>query len=1191
MSTPCKNTRSSIRPGVSQSQRVLDAVLPGFVSVDEREYPDLVLFASRYAAFLNYYNRNNTVEGDWKPFMLMDVSVTLATLTRLDIQEYLTYAKDIYDRIEASPVTGEADLKKYFKTIFDLCFSITVLLDRYYRALPEDFEFKEVLGSAVRSHLPEYLDRLEKYYEEALNQGLVDPSGTFLFDDRPPELIFSQDFRAGDLSGDIWENTDPVPFSPSFHGATVVAKIKNTASHNLFTAITEQYLKILTRVVEAAPGYLDRTLSGFPTHSPHYALFLTFIKLFRVSQDSLNGFTKRHLDFYYREVLRLTKKVPEPDTVHLLFELSKTAGTGILLERGTVFKAGKDRDGQELFYGLKEQTLLGKGKVAALKNIFGYDLDAAAAGPAGGGILASPAFSGVPLRRISAGTVANSGDGAGAPLLYPDKSWNAFGEAGRAAGRSGFGIASDYLFLAGGTRNITFTFQLHEGSLTLSPVALEKIFTIDLSAEKGWYRVPAEAQAVAVAADRTSFSLSIRLEGGDPSVVPCSPEVHGYQFERALPTALFTLADGTAPEELWNLQISAVTLDVSVDGFKSLFIENDDGNLNPAKPFDIFGALPHKGSAFILGCKELFMKTRRPLGGKLSAELLLTWDDHQALKTTLEANPQLTVHYLKDARWEADMLSPPQTLFDVSGGDPAAATLLKFYLPRQDIETDFTPGGHYATDSKWGFLKLVLGGDFGHDDYARRLAESIRVTSIEDKEAGTTTTSIDVGEVPEPCTPRVKEITLKYRAGTELDLSDPAEGNFIHLSPFGYTGIPGGAFPGKLLPQFQDEGELLIGLEELQTGQTLSLLFQVAEGTADPLAKKQEINWHYLKAGNQWEGFRKEEIADATGGLLTSGIIKFSIPSDAARGGTLMGDELHWLKASIAGNSRAVPRLITVTAQAAAAQFLDYKRTGNYFKEALPAGAISKLLTGNPAIKTIRQPYASFGGRTLEDDVSWYRWISERLRHKQRAVTPWDYERLVLEAFPAVYKVKCISHSRARTNNELSPGCVTVVPVPDLHGRNAFDPLRPRASLGLLEDIRKFLSGIVSSHLELEVCNPLFEEIQLEFNVRYHNDDVDFFTRQLRAELEQFLAPWAFDAGSDIEFGSRVSKSTLINFIEERPYVDSLSGVKMYRIGQDGRRSNDLEEAVATSSRSVLVSVKAEDPVYAHLINEKVCTC
>src|SRR5690606_1728497 len=95
------------------------------------------------------------------------------------------------------------------------------------------------------------------YYTKAVSEGLVDPAGRFLFDDRPRELIFSQDFRDTDLS-DIWTAPapGPPPFTATFNGATPALKIKNTATHNLFTGITDQYLKTLSRVAEAAPAWL-----------------------------------------------------------------------------------------------------------------------------------------------------------------------------------------------------------------------------------------------------------------------------------------------------------------------------------------------------------------------------------------------------------------------------------------------------------------------------------------------------------------------------------------------------------------------------------------------------------------------------------------------------------------------------------------------------------------------------------------------------------------------------------------------------------------------------------------------------------------------------------------------------------------------------------------------------------------------
>ena len=54
-------------------------------------------------------------------------------------------------------------------------------------------------------------------------------------------------------------------------------------------------------------------------------------------------------------------------------------------------------------------------------------------------------------------------------------------------------------------------------------------------------------------------------------------------------------------------------------------------------------------------------------------------------------------------------------------------------------------------------------------------------------------------------------------------------------------------------------------------------------------------------------------------------------------------------------------------------------------------------------------------GRPAEDRQSLLTRPSARLRHKQRAASPWDYERLVLEAFPHVFKVKCFPNMDTRS--------------------------------------------------------------------------------------------------------------------------------------------------------------------------------
>src|SRR5207244_8202393 len=91
-------------------------------------------------------------------------------------------------------------------------------------------------------------------------------------------------------------------------------------------------------------------------------------------------------------------------------------------------------------------------------------------------------------------------------------------------------------------------------------------------------------------------------------------------------------------------------------------------------------------------------------------------------------------------------------------------------------------------------------------------------------------------------------------------------------------------------------------------------------------------------------------------------------------------------------------------------------------------GTITRLVQRNANIQKVTQPNASFGGRGPEDTTGYFRRSSERLRHRNRAVTPWDLERLVLEAFPDVFKVKCLPHTNANGSFKAGEAALVIVP-------------------------------------------------------------------------------------------------------------------------------------------------------------------
>ena len=218
----------------------------------------------------------------------------------------------------------------------------------------------------------------------------------------------------------------------------------------------------------------------------------------------------------------------------------------------------------------------------------------------------------------------------------------------------------------------------------------------------------------------------------------------------------------------------------------------------------------------------------------------------------------------------------------------------------------------------------------------------------------------------------------------------------------------------------------------------------------------------------------------------------------------------------------------------------------------------------------------------------------------------WDYERLLLEAFPQIYKAKCLNHTQYEPNEsgtgvyrELAPGHVTIVTIPDQQFHNLRDPFRPYTSLGLLAQIGTFLGQRLSCFAQLHVKNPQFEEIKADFKVRlYPGFDESFYLARLNESVIRFLSPWAFPGGGTPSFGGKVYKSVLINFAEEQPYVDYVTDFKLFHTFQDlndVQQTEEGDEVQGSKAISILVSARnhviaALNPAEVQTVGEN-CPC
>lgn len=1209
------------RSGSSQQGRLLSALNPLSAPIVDKSSADWMVWAAQLARFIRYYNANNDVSGSMEPFFATDTAARLAHLSTHSPESLPGFFREqltiLYENDNAA---NEPLLKQTFARLFDLVFSYLFVIDAQLRHTTELPDFSYQLQNHARSVLRSVAKRGLGYYKaaKAANLLLNGPAPSLTIFNQATlttEQVLLQGLDSEKWAlGTTWKlwasdaNSTPDPVLFGTVAITEVEKIQHAARHNFFTGLLDEISASSAFVVQLARRSMQQVLTDWPTHQPHYALFLAHLQLLESTRTAMNGLTGRHLDFYYERVLQLGRQAAQADHAYLTLELTKPTPKWAL-KAGVSFVGGKDAAGNPILYESVRETVLNKATVKHLMAVYLADANDNFPGTVNEG-------------RLFAAPIVNSADGLGATLITALKEWHPFYNKTYRNGRLtslnmppatvGFAIASPYLRLKEGNRQITLRFNLNNDA-ALNGLA----FDVWLTTEKGWLPVtnPLTIQTGLLNSTATrAAEISFTIPGDQPAITRYNPKVHGQSLTTTEPVVKVVLRhtpNATFPyPALDNLTVSAVEIEVAVGrvngtyntgGLKSLELHNDMGQLNPAKPFQPWGAEPTIGNSLIVGSDEVFYKPGA------TVQLNLDWKDLPIKRAevdfdgyvgsldykttdTTAAFPSCQVALMEAGVWTEKNASTYLFVDNSSSVLPNATfTLLLPAGKAYFFKPDEAYTGYSPTSDK-GYLRFKLKNDFGHRSYRSAVTYHLIQTALK----------ITVPEPVPPYQPVLQSLYLSYSANCRSDLNNPASFaerplQFFHLAPFGEAEQHTALAPGslRLLPPLavtdatiKAQGEFYIGLDNLKAGESVALLVQLMEGSENPLQEKptSHVSWQYLKQ-NGWGDFRADQVGDNTNQLIQSGLIDFIIPTDATTDHTLMPTGCIWLKAKVMKAPDAAAKIIGIHPNAVEV----VRRPGAVAPTdtlVLPNGSISKLQTPDVAVKKVEQPYATFGGRPTEASGDFHRRVSERLRHKNRAITIWDYEHLVLQAFPEIYKVKCLNHTKIAGSltegnlvyNEVAPGYVTLITIPNLQQRNDIDPLKPYTKKSLLRRIETFLRARTSCHVQVSATQPQFEEVRMACTVVLADGYTDrlYYEQQLQTEVTAFLSPWAFGRATEIEFGGRIHESVLINFIEERPYVDYLTDFTLFHTPGEGAAEQQVpEEALASTARSVLVSAAA----------------
>ncbi len=1256
MANPCSIYKNPIRrDGTSQNQRLLATFDTNYALIDERNIFDILNYAYRYAQYIKYYNNNNeSNDWNWQPFFDNDFVKLSFLLGRNNINaEY----KKLKDQLTSS--SAVEDLRE----LVDFVLLLLNDFDKLQNNSVIGSEKNNAVKGTIKASLANLLKTLIAYEKGA----------EFVFNSSPNEyevnkqLYYTLSFDwITDSPAISWDDyIDNIAKDETiFSGSTI-----NKSTINALDALINGgfLLVILPFLQEIEEQFdIEASVKDKQNVEPYFALFLSFLQIFKHAQNHINTFTKKHLDFYYREVLQLEQKPANPDTAHILFELAKGINQH-LIEEGTLLNAGKDELGQDVLFKTDKEIVVNTTKVASLKTVT------------------------LNNNRIYRTEVANSSDGLGSDV---DASpWKLFGESGKNETEIGFAIASPQLLMREGTRTATISITCNQ---TIPSVSSDK-FSILLSGEENWIS-PASLPSITRSGNTITFEII--LDRDKPAVVPYNSEILGGNFTTKWPIVKILIKESsTIYNSFKTLKLNSFSINVDVKEVTNLIVQNDEGQLDPSKPFFPFTNNPKKNSAFYIGSAEIFRKKLTSL------DVNIVWQGAPTERTSTEDNFRLHYkeykrgsaqivsgnHYftaraslLDDYKWidlsttvpinynanilSAEAVSVSQGVSGVSNvillliglflmfidqfriidGLALAATYAFFYgravnkkLPlfvhnkTNDSSIILTPEGNiegqtfgdatvprkilvknaaaddltfskvtgynrditstelspYSASTKRGFIKFELDNDFLHNLYPNLLTNTVILK-------GQSNDPDSITLPKQPYTPIIKALSLDYTSSHTVEFASQTFGDRVeqvfHIGPFGETEIfhensnnkinePNVLNTPFIFPQFDELGSLYIGLSGLNAPQNLSLLFQFAEGTENPDARAPRVIWSYL-SNNQWKQFENAAIDDATQGLLTKGIVTLSIPKDITPNNTYLPNELYWIKASALRESQmhsinAFSDVLTVKSQAITASFSDNENDSNRLLDPLPSETISKLQERRSSVKTVTQPYPSFNGKISETGISFYRRVSERLRHKHRALTIHDIEHLILERYPDIFKVKCINHFKDIDNTkhaELAPGNLCVALIPNVKQyTNAQNPFELKLSPAKRQEIKTYLESIATPLANIEVRNPDYDAIEVTAKVTFRKGfDETFYSKQLSQDIKRFIAPWSFGEIEKIAFGGKLDSSVLVNFIEELSYVNYITSFTMKQ------SSAIVQEANAINPTTILTSSNT------HKINE-----
>jgi len=1126
------------RIGTIHDDRTNANVLKDQFRIDEHSFTDLIGYISSFLKQINYYNLENKKEGKWDGLVNHDPIFLIVSVINHPIQELQRIAN-----YYSETASGDSNLPEVTKEV-EAWITRIEWWESQLRNVRE-----ETLANKIRSIRKDMLYGVSKQIE--------------LTDTNSKKQVHPQE--------------------------------ENVSMEKILLIL----IKVVMLIQDTAKSYLYKNLYQRSDLKPHTATYITFALLFKRFQENINQLSQKHLDFYYKTVLKEKLGEGKDGYAVVSFALQPNVEKA-LVPKNLKLSAGKPFGGKtELFFYTKRPLIAHQIAIDEINTlcfnaskVIDYGVQESL------------------ITSVSKSNVWNNGTKNG-----DIEDWQLFGAQKNAewdaniqadqVGHFGFIIQSPVLLLEEGVRTITLHLQLadnaHEtlwkyiGEMASSRRMLKSTVIADVfesgllvyhSAKKEWCKV--EHCQVTGNEEDNSISIDIKLGMSDPAV-------EEFKENNSLTwPALKIMLNEYAPVYLYSflkdVDVENVDIRVDVSGVKNLVLYNNLSVIAPGKAFELFGPIPEKGSYFMLGKSELAIKQLSSLELELKWKSLPTEEGGLTSYYSAYSYPfenesfQLKPQVLHDGVWNnlAESTIPlfqEKTVTNKSGYEVVLLDdITKLNISLDQFEwvnpSALSTPLSYEVNSIAGFFKFVLTNPepgFGFDLYQKDFTE-VALRNAKSK--------IVYPYPNKPIAPTVDHISLNYSASDKLVFNETLgddksinRGVFQQITPFAVEDVINNhvVSGSKLLFNYQNQAYFFMGLSNVVEEEVVSIYFQLFTVNQSIASTSQTITWEYFDR-NSWHSLQDSDIIiDGTSGFLKSGIIELTLPKASKETIDAQGGR-YWLRVSTTSEAGAFPKVTGIYMNATVAYAKD--TPPELRGKPVPNGSIHKIVTKQPAIKEVIQPSYSRAGIQIESNDEYYLRISEHLRHKGRAVSAWDYEHLILERFKGVFAAKC---TNLNDDFEPVPGKVSIIVL----SKYWTNENRYYYNSDQLSDMRQYLLQRSNRFAQIKVVNPVEEYLLINVAAQFKKEDVDgYYLERLNTDLISFLSPNSFVNNGLAGIGGSIARSSIVSFVQNLYYISYVKYLSVEHIVE--RESNRYvlsvyegnEEIVVSTPSSMLISVE-----------------